>query len=402
MIYNHTKKRWTLKFEQVTKGIVYIDDKYIELGYFEIDYNSLPIIYRNSVIYLKDLQSCHIPLYWDNYHCSYTFNINEQNNIKVTSKYTFNYPIAKAYNFSKLAIFPKEINVASDPDFSAIKNFTFGLEFETSAGNIPWLKCVDFNLVPLYDGSIDGHEYVTFPLTTDNISILATYLELLKTYTDFDKDCALHVHFGNFPIDYENISRLCSFWYYFQKCLQPYIPAWSFYVERYKSNQKAYNKSFPKITDLKLFYEKYTGNEFEDNSSLLLPNQYDYDELRKWNVTGRYFNMNIMHLISGSAHKTVEFRFLRPTVHYDEIKWYLLVLGAFLNYVIKSTDNDYRYISIEKVIQFTFSTDVATKLLSEGYKLYHLHKIQSNQKDFPGINEHLKETYLFKICKFHL
>ena len=109
-----------------------------------------------------------------------------------------------------------------------------------------------------------------------------------------------------------------------------------------------------------------------------------------------------MHLISGNEHKTVEFRFLRPTTNYNEIKWYLLILGAFLNYVINSDDTNYSKVTVEKVIKFTFTEDIAAKLISEGQKLYHLHKIQIANSDYPGINERLKEVYLCNLRKFNI
>ena len=150
------------------------------------------------------------------------------------------------------------------------------------------------------------------------------------------------------------------------------------------------------------FYEKYTGNKFEDNDSFYLPNTYDANEIRKWEVHGRYYNMNIMHLISGKEHKTVEFRFLSPTTNYDEIKWYILVLGAFLRYVIESNAKTYKGISVQKVITYVFPKDLSDKLLLEGKKLYNLHKIQINSKDFSGTNRYLKDLYLYRFCNFKL
>lgn len=112
--------------------------------------------------------------------------------------------------------------------------------------------------------------------------------------------------------------------------------------------------------------------------------------------------MNIMHLISGDAHKTVEFRFLRPTTDYSEIKWYLLILSAFLIYVINSKDSNYKKITVDKVIDFTFPKDIADKLKLEGGKLYHLRKVQMSYGDYGGVNQYRKEIYLTKIRKFSL
>lgn len=401
MRYNNIKKKWEAE-AHLFRGIVYIDANYIEYGYFRPDPLNIPILYRGEITYLDRKEHCLLPLFWKNSHCCYTFDARSANNMILNSKGCFYYPIEKCYNFSKLNLSPKKVKKPIEIEFKYIKQFTFGLEYETSAGNIPWIDCLNNNLVPLYDGSITGHEYVTFPLTYLDLPIIRDHFNLMEQYTFYDHNCSLHIHFGGFPIEYSMIHRLCNFWYFFQNELQSYIPAWSYYVENYKSNGKAYNKVFPHIRNLKEFYCVYTNNLYDNDRSFYKPNQYDADEQRKWEVHGRYYNMNIMHLISGPDHKTVEFRFLRPTTHYDEIKWYLLVLGAFLNYVIKSTSEDYQSISVEKVIRFTFPEDIAIKLLTEGRKLYHLHKIQINNNDLPGIDTSLKDEYLFKICNFHL
>lgn len=401
MRYNNTKKRWEIDAYQV-RGIVYIDSNYIEFGYFDQSPLNVPIGYQGELFYLDRKEHCSLPLYWSNSNCRYMLNKNNSDNIIGRSKETFYYPIQRCYNFSKLDLEPNKIKFPIEKEFIALKKFTFGLEYETSAGNIPWLDCLNFNLVPLYDGSITGHEYVTFPLKYLELPIVRKHLELLKQFTKHDYNCSLHVHFGGFPIERNKIENLCKFWYVFQRNLQGYIPAWSYYVERYKSNGKAYNKVFPRLSNILGFYNEYTGNMYENDNSFYLPNQYDANEMRKWEVHGRYFNMNIMHLISGNEHKTVEFRFLRPTTNYNEIKWYLLILGAFLNYVINSNDTKYNQITVEKVIRFTFSEDIATKLIIEGQKLYHLHKIQMANSDCPGINERLKEVYLCNLRKFNI
>ena len=401
MRYNNTRKRWQIGFYGVY-GIIYIDSNYIEFGYFEPSPLNIPIEYESKRVYLDNIKHCSVPLFWNNANGLYTLEYNRENNIILESKHVFNYPINKCYNFSKLNLRATKVNIPEEPEFKYIKSLTFGLEYETAGGNIPWLECLNNNLVPLYDGSITGHEYVTFPLKYTEAPLIKKHLELLNTYTRYDINCSLHIHFGGFPIEYNTINKLCQFWSYFQESLQRYIPAWSYYVERYKPNGKAYNRVFPKHVKLNEFYERFTGNAYENDKSFYLPNLYDVDEVRKWEVHGRYFNMNIMHLLAGPEHKTVEFRFLRPTTNYNEIKWYILVLGAFLNYVANSDDTQYSSITIKKVINFTFPVNIANKLITEGTKIYHLYKIQENLRDYAGLNDDFKSLYLSKLCKFSL
>ncbi|MEG1495441.1 MAG: hypothetical protein RRZ84_07770 [Romboutsia sp.] len=401
MQYNNTKKCWETN-DISTRGIIYIDAFYIELGYFNKSQLNIPIMFRGGIIYLDLLEHCSIPIYWCNNECCYSIDSANANNIIAVSKHIFNYPIEQCYNFSKLDLSPRKLKFEVDPEFKYISNFTFGIEYETCGGNIPWISCLETNLVPLYDGSISGHEYVTFPMTSCDLPIINKHLDLLKFYTEYDLNCSLHIHFGGFPIIYHKIERLCKAWYYFQSNLEHYIPAWSYYVEMYKNNGKAYNKPWNKLTTLSTFYKKYTCRTYTDDNCFNMPNAYDINEEKKWEVKGRYFNMNIMHLISGNSHKTVEFRFLRPTTNYYEIKWYILVFSAFLTYIIDTKNIKYNKCTVNKVIDHTFPKNIANKLKIEGRKLYHLHKVQTANKDFAGINDELKDIYLTKIHNFNM
>ncbi len=379
------------RFKHEERNIVYIDENHIEFGFFDITINCMPIYYKGDIYWLQDKSQCTLPLYYRNDIGCYTLEKQTENLIKRISKHTWYYPIPKSYNFSKLNLPEPQCNVIIDKDLEVISDFTIGLEYETSSGNIPWLDCQKYGLVPLYDGSITGHEYVTFPLQSNQIPSIKEHLNLLNKYTEFDQNCSLHVHFGNFPITYNKIYNLVKCWRIFQNDLLHYLPEWSYTVERYKDNRKAYNKPL-NVTNLKLFYEASTGNVYENDESFYLPNLYDEDEHRKWEVQGRYHNLNIMHLIAGKNHKTVEFRFLRPTYNYSEIKWFLLVFGAFLKYV-KDLENPTPVCTVTSVLNTVYPIQLASKLINMGIVLRHLSKYQSNCNDRGGINLSIKSMF---------
>ncbi|MBQ0113708.1 MAG: amidoligase family protein [Bacteroidales bacterium] len=404
-IYNHTRRQWQPQdiLMGLQYGIVYMDNKHCEFGFFETSYEMVPIEIHNRLYYLFNKNCCTVPLYWMNSSNCYTTVQEYADNVKRRSNQNFNYPIGKNYNFCKISI-PKNIILNEvDPEFEYIKQYTMGLEYETSCGNIPWLDCLKYNLVPLYDGSITGHEYVTFPMEYKEFNQIQTHLELLKTYTDYDKDCSLHIHFGGFPVQIPYIKKLMKYWNIFQNQIEQYLPEWCYQVENYKSNGKAYNRPYPSYFIFRSFYERTTGNKYvEDDGILYQPNRFDEDEIRKWEVHGRYFNMNIMHLISGECHKTVEFRFLHPTHNYYEIKWYILLLAAFLNFVQKNVDTKNNTISIEKVLESTYPADVCERILNEGVKLNHLRKVQMSNYDRAGIKFKMKNFYLQNVVNLQI
>ena len=389
-IFKSSKKHWK-KYSFDTRCIVYIDSKYIEFGYDDITENSILIQYKNDTYWLNNINNCFVPLYYRNDTGTYSLDKRAENNIKRVSKHTWPYPIEKSYGFSKLALKPPKYDIAVDSDFDFIYNFSIGLEYETNAGNIPWDICRKLGLVPLYDGSILGHEYVTFPLHASELPIIQNQLKTLEQYTTFDHNCSLHVHFGNFPISFDCIDRLVKSWDTFQYSLLEYLPLFSYNTELYKDNHKSYNKMLC-VDNLKDFYETYTGNKYIDETSLYLPNKFDEEEFRKWEVVGRYHNMNIMHLLSGKSHKTVEFRFLHPTYDYLELKWYILVLGAFLQYVINNDKVDSN-ISVVSVINSMFTGKLKLVLLEQGVILKHLSKMQVTSNDGAGICQIFKSTY---------
>lgn len=392
-IYNNTTKKWEFYDKEHCYGYVILNSDYFEHGYFTLSVDSILVEHDGKIMWLCNYKDCHIDLYYRNDIGAYSTNSYHANNLKRISKSNWPYPIQKYYNFSKLNLQKPEIYVNSD--FTKMKfDFTVGLEYETNRGNIPWLECVKHGLVPLYDGSITGHEYVTFPLQFGELGIVEQHLTMLSNYTTYDKNCSLHVHFGNFPISYNDIQRLVEMWKTFQFELLKYLPPWSYEVENYKDNEKAYNKPLV-ITDLKEFYAITTGNHYDGEECFYYCNRYDCDEVRKWEVRGRYYNMNIMHLISGSAHKTVEFRFLRPTKNYLEVKWYILILSAFLQTVINSKES--KVITIPELIDIVYDDSIKSWLHNYGNKLYALHKMQITNDDAPGIDDNLKNIVLNEI-----
>lgn len=402
-VFSENEKRWVNSFRrELVRGIVYYDSKYVEFGFFEFSPNVILIAYNGQYYWMiKDLGK---PLYWRNPDCAYVFDFRQSNNTPFTSKELFRYPISRSYNLCKIIndLHWKRIKPAKDEYFSKLTGLTFGLEYETSAGNIPWLDCIHYNLVPLYDGSIRGHEYVTLPLNCNDVDIIKTHLKLLKKYTLYDQDCSIHIHFGGFPITYNKINQLIKSWVRFQYIIADYIPKHSYNTELWKRNHKSYNKTYPKNTDLVSFYNCTTGNEFTGDESFYLSNKNDPEELRKWEVQGRYFNMNIMHLISGEDHKTVEFRFLRPTYNYSKLKWFILIFGCYLKYVIDTDLTAGRMnLSIENLVKHVFKGEMADHIIEEGKKLYTFHKWQVNYNDLAGLDD-ARENICLKILNFSL
>ena len=73
---------------------------------------------------------------------------------------------------------------------------SIGVEFETSAGHLSQAKCLELGLVPLKDGSISGHEYVTLPYRDKVVDKVVEACKHLRYTTTVNKHCSTHVHVG--------------------------------------------------------------------------------------------------------------------------------------------------------------------------------------------------------------
>ena len=88
-------------------------------------------------------------------------------------------------------------------------NHTLGVEFETSSGYMPQEVCFKNGLIPLRDGSIGACEYSSIILSgASGLDLLRREADSLQKYTVFDKECALHMHLGGFPLSSKAIFTL--------------------------------------------------------------------------------------------------------------------------------------------------------------------------------------------------
>lgn len=330
-----------------TRGIVYIDNNYIEFGWFKESTD-------NIVIYIEDTYTDNyeagtykgisreaLPnLVWSNYTGYYIMPNNMSRERLLRHKLckgngNFPYSFPKRYEaVDSFHIFKGAQKVLNNEDYPLSKylNYSFGLEFETSMGYIPQEICFRDGLIPLRDGSISGLEYSTVVLQGNTgLNLLKQQLDTLKEYTKFNKECALHIHMGGFPVNPVSIFALYCLWYYVERELEGdnYIPSLSFKTSEYKNNRKDYCKKLPGMMDnFNDLFSYMTGRQYFGN--LAQPHPNDVEKRAKWNIPTRYFGLNLINMLCYSGPKTVEFRFLRPTYNFRKITLWLYILNAVL------------------------------------------------------------------------
>lgn len=237
------------------------------------------------------------------------------------------------------------------------KDLSFGLEFETTIGNIQDRLAKPLGLIPLRDGSIPGIEYVTIPLTgKKGLQSIVESCKLLKERTDFDDSCALHLHIGGIPRTMEFILALYKTLVHIQDDMYNMFPLYKKY--NFGVKREDYSKQLPshelisqmdKVIDSKnivnnfdvLFTYLSQGFSFKNNYNTLddvksHPSNPDGD--RKWQVGTRYLWANMIPLIFDNK-QTVEFRIHTPTFEVNKVINYVIMCSSIINFV-KDNTND--------------------------------------------------------------
>lgn len=292
--------------------------------------------------------------------------------------------------------------------------YTFGLEYETSMGCIPEDQCFLSGLIPLRDGSISGNEYSTIVLAKSRgLNLVKQQLNLLRKYTAYNKECALHIHFGGFPVEPDYIFTLYTLCYWLQEKgeIEKLTNKYVFNTENYKKNGKSYCRSLPSAEELKTFeqfYNYFVGNNFFGDLYQNHPN--DIEHNRKWQINTRYYWINFINILCYKSPKTIEFRFLRPTYNFTKVCTWIMLLNALLQYAEVLTkkfgpvDIDtlrdkirhreiatpYFHAICDEIYQYKQSTYMKERIT----ELYYVSQMQKINEDFAGSDTTIEDNIM--------
>lgn len=329
-------------------GVVYVSTDYVEFGWFKSSPDNIVVMLnQNYDDFVRKtwtgISREALPgLMWSNKTGYYIrrdgLTPKEILGHQLRGQGNFPYCFPKRYEAAEsFHLFKDAQKVLEDVQYPLSKDlgYTFGLEFETSMGYIPQEKCFRDGLIPLRDGSISGIEYSTVVLEGNvGLNLLKQQLNTLKEYTKFNKECALHIHMGGFPVDPVSIFALYSLWYAVERELvaKGYVPEETFRTGAYKANGKDYCNMLPngRVYTFEKMFEVMVGRSYL--GSLVQPHPADIEKRAKWNIKARYYGLNLINMLCYKGPKTVEFRFLRPTFNYRKITLWLYILNAVLKY----------------------------------------------------------------------
>jgi hypothetical protein len=423
-VFNEATGAWDNTSEDLQRGIVYMDNRYIEYGCFPRDYKN------NILVGVRDARLKMQPTIAISKEVCKDLVYSNRIGAYIRAKDMDDYSLYKEIHLMGQGEFPYSFNrnyeAADNADLfkgkqevlhndvyklSNYLDFTFGLEFETSMGYIPQEICFRDGLIPLRDGSISGLEYSTVVLKGNKgLNLLKQQIETLKKYTFFNKECALHIHLGGFPVNPKVIFILNELWYAVERLLcDKYVPSFTFNTAKYKKNGKDYCKFVRDYSNFEDMYYDLIGIPYL--GSLYQPHPNDIEKRAKWNIKSRYASLNFINMLCYKGPKTVEFRFLRPTYNFNKILLWLYILNAVLKYAImwdkhhpdaSWMDIRGRFIgdrvSLVNILSAVYnSSDVFQWIMDQLVKLETAVILQTWNEDYCGKDTYL-EDILFDEC----
>lgn len=125
--------------------------------------------------------------------------------------------------------FPTSISNFATKLSKYIGNTSFGIEVETSLGNIPSNICAQLGLIPCKDGSLGENyksaEWVSVPMTgAKGLQNIVNIGNITSKRCNVDIHCSYHIHYGNIPITRNYIVSLYLLYYKIQNELLEMFP----------------------------------------------------------------------------------------------------------------------------------------------------------------------------------
>lgn len=259
-----------------------------------------------------------------------------------------------------------------------LKDYSFGVEIETSRGSVYPSSLSKYGFSVCRDGSIENDEYVSIPMKgIKGLQAIKKFINFNTNNVKTDYNCSLHVHVGNVRTDKVYINALYNFLYYFQQDYFNYFPFYK--KENVLNKRKHYTKALPDLcqnisnTNKDKFATLLNYNY--NNIFLFLTDGYRPDENynkksgrhpfnNKWDRLNRYFVFNFMNLIF-SNRRTIEFRIHENTFNSNRVVKQILLSIAILEFVNKYTLQclEGHSFSVLNVIDFYFKGDFKKEMI---------------------------------------
>lgn len=228
---------------------------------------------------------------------------------------------------------------------SLLADYSFGIELETNSGFLPMSTLIQTGFIPLRDGSINGYEYTSIPLSGMNgITKIENFTKEAKVNCSIDKFCSMHLHIGNHNFNKKELVAYYILMYQIQNEIFDFVPPYK-RSEKYFASKKEVKDHCKPLKSLGLLNPLKKLSIAESYSiirNFVIPEGMDLQS-PKWNNFSRYFFINLLpyfkkkHLDNENS-GTIEIRIHEPTLSFEKILLWLIMNISFINYVKENSN----------------------------------------------------------------
>lgn len=306
-----------------------------------------------------------------------------------------------------------------------LNGYSFGIEFETNNGTIPFYKVYDNGLVPLKDGSLKlsngqyPYEYTTIPLNgKKGIQAIINICEDLGKYCTFDRTCSAHIHFGNIRLDKVYLLAYYELIRTVQDQMFSLVPHYKTdpvkiagleknYCQKLKplkfnnlqkigttSDKSEYNRLIN--SNYKILYAFLAGQDEQDVQAVAPSTsrrQHPQGD-SKWNRRNRYYVQNLLPAVFDGG--TIESRLHQGTFNADKILGWMFLNIAMLwfadTYTLEILAGTYKNVKLKQIVS-KFAQHIDKSGFLEPIMLNYLEEREATMQklyamqDYLGVNE---------------
>lgn len=301
---------------------------------------------------------------------------------------------------------------------------TFGIELENTWGRLSETMLFKLGVVPLKDGSVDGIEYASIIHTGK--TAIQSILDMKDIgYMTCNKFNSTHFHMYAGDNTPKQLVALYQLYYQVQQEVWNIIPPFkkSFHFAVAKNGQD-HCMNLPDLGILDYYNDSENTNKtktiqklyddiftiFHDGQAPC--SQYNPDtkkhfkgKVRKWNYTGRYYNLNFWNVFFGSG--TVEFRAVHGTFNWYKVMFYYLICNGIFEFAKNKADYILaeHKIDLEEILKNVYNEELADIILDfilERKRIYRKNRMQQvdcNNNEFDDENYKFSklDAYINKI-----
>jgi transcription termination factor NusB len=305
-----------------------------------------------------------------------------------------------------------------------LKDYTFGIEFETCEGTLPIKTLKQIGLVPLKDGSSappGAYEYATIPLGQAKGLIHLKYIcDELTANTQVDKRGSTHIHIGGYKRDRKNLVKL----YYTLSSLQEewwnYFPKFRKFTDEMVDyhgghSGKNYNQALPSLNLSKHGFKTERSWELAmdkifsflcggHDSKILREKGYTFDNAvnnhpqgNKWHRTARYYQTNLVPYVFDKK-ATIECRMSHAITNFTKVSNLLFTNIAIIEFANKKVEEfmiSKKSFSLSDILNWYFQEDRDIAEYLKAYWTYNKEKF-TKSNDYGGDELQNNQTFSFE------